>query len=521
MNPIDRTYNEVVEYLDDQYAFFLTHVLNLGAPQYSETIPTACVMVDFDTKKDSIDKDFRFLFNPTFLQSLSTEDAAFVFSHETILLNHLALVRNFVDADKYGPLARKANERQPLTKDEKAFLAAEGIKAQVLNVAADCVINDYLVSAGFTGPEGLIYGMNNVGYNCAHSTVTDVYNDLMQKVQQQMQSPDCPSCGGTGEKQKDDGEGGDDGDQGDGGAGDAHGNGTGEPCPDCQGSGKGQPGNGVPQIGNGTAIDSHDWLYDATKEMIDAVDKMYEDLKDQMPTEMDDMKADQAATTNMDGFNAPPGTERGNLQKFLKENGVTLAWIDLLKEVDPDMFKGKGDGPKPRPSFHRPRRKLAAFPDVNLPVIRDDERNKAKSKKKPAIVMALDTSGSISQQDRSRFISLAQSVPQDKLHLFPITFTTDYLELDLENPQFRSGGTDFGCIQRYVNKVVKPQLDGDYPQAIVVITDGEAYFGSTPDTCPNEKESDSWFWLLTDRHSLYCVDKVGKKKNLKDFIQFN
>src|SRR5581483_9285481 len=200
------------------------------------------------------------------------------------------------------------------------------------------------------------------------------------------------------------------------GGGHSHGD-SGEPCPDCGGSGKGQSGQGQAQMGNGFAIDSHDWLYEATKEQIKKAEEIYEKVKNQMPVDMDQLREDFEFDANFDSFNSPAGTGLGAEREFLKQN-VTLAWLELLKEIKHDMFAGRNDGPKPRPSYHQQRRKLRGvierFPDVNLPVNRPEPRKRDKSDEKPAIVLALDTSGSIADHDRKRFVSLAQSIPKDK-----------------------------------------------------------------------------------------------------------
>jgi predicted metal-dependent peptidase len=111
---------------------------------------------------------------------------------------------------------------------------------------------------------------------------------------------------------------------------------------------------------------------------------------------------------------------------------------------------------------------------VTLPVYRTDENDGEDSDEKPAIVIALDTSGSINDRDRNRFITLAKSIPKDKVKLFPITFWTDYVKIDLETANVHSygGGTNFAAIQRYVKLEAEKEL-GNYPKAIIVITDGE------------------------------------------------
>jgi predicted metal-dependent peptidase len=367
MANINADYKEAIEWLNDQYAFFLTHVLGIGRPEWTTTIPTAAVALP-NRKADP--KDFSFIFNPEFAATLSTEELAFVLAHETmhILLNHLKLAKSF--------------------DNEMAF-----------NIAADCVINDYLNSAGIEVMSGCMRGPEVVGYDCANRTVTEVYDDLknmIKKAQEQAQN------------------------------------------------GEGQ-GNGMPEY---RELDNHDWLHGRGEKPSDKgtdqkLDDLYDEVKDQMPVDIDDMRQEQDYKSGM----KIAGSGVGRELEFQAIHGVSFAWTELLREINPDMFKGKGIGPPPRPSYHRPRRKLGAFyPDVMLPVERIGKGDKKLSNEKPAIVMALDTSGSIGAEDARRFVSLAQSIPQEKIHLFPCTFTDAYRELDLDNPRYNSGGTNFGAI---------------------------------------------------------------------------
>jgi hypothetical protein len=442
---------------------------------------------------------------------------AFILGHETlhILLNHLALNKKFPRKD-------------------------------VFNIAADCVINDYLVNMGLPAPmidtpegkkEMIMRGEPNVGYDCSNATVSEVYHELCKKF------PPCPTCNGTGEtdKQQDQGDqgdgqgqGDDQGDQGDQQGQDSQGDGQGDqdgqgqdaqggqgsqpgqqhgdqgkqPCPDCQGSGS-QAGDGQggwqPQ---GASIDDHGWMVDRAddKKAQEAVQKAIQDAG--APQDVDDKRADDDAKTN---YHMGPGAGVTGEKQFAEQAGVSLQWAALLREVDPDIFK-RG-GPPKITSWHSPRRKMGAFMDVTrLPVQRIDNRNDDGDL--PAIVMALDTSGSCSMY-ADTFITLAKSVPQDKLKLFALTFTSVAQELDLDNPSYRSGGTAFSPIEQYIRDNVMPELGGKYPKAVVVVTDGEAYFH---DPKPGAKEGERWTWLLTDGGGFSYGDRPGTDKRLDDFV---
>lgn len=431
---INQHFSEAVEYLDENFAFFCTHVLNMGAPVLSGIVPTACVMVPLPPGAKPKDADeakrmmaavdtskWEYHFNPTFAASLKVEDFAFVMAHETfhILLNHLALGKKFDHA-------------------------------KLFNIAADCVINDYLVSSmGFPMPThhvdgteiGMMTGEKNVGYNCANATVSEVYQDLLSKCSDEGIDPDN-------------------------------------------------------YMGNGVAIDDHDWIHGASHGQQGEAEAAGQGAP--MPSELEDKKDDDDAQSTA---NACGKGEGESMQDFTDHKNVTMAWAKLLKIVDPLIFKAKG-GPKPKPSYHSPRRKMMGFyPDVNLPVFVKDDR-KIGGDEKPVIVFALDTSGSVSRDDVVKAYTLVQSIPKDRIEVMCCYFHDSAADLDLstDNPKYTSGGTDFSAIQKWINRKVKEKgnpLKGKQPTAVVVLTDGMASFDST-----KQVDGEAWHWLINNDHML-------------------
>jgi predicted metal-dependent peptidase len=415
-------YEAAIEHLDNNFAYFLTHILNIGAPQWTSAVPTACVAVDAKLANEDIDRAFKFLFSQDFARSLDTEEMAFIMGHETmhILLNHLKLCKNKTFKD-----------------NPKKF-----------NIAADCVINDYLVQMGLKCPDMACRGQDFAGYNCANATVTDVFNAI----------PD----------EKVNGEGGEcDGS-----------------CQPSDGSGQGQPCDG--SCGKhqtaGRQLDDHGWMHDSDEDQEDAAEKAGDETS--TPANLDRLKEDDDFQSD-----ANPGFGEGGRGAFCEDKGVGLKWAELLEKVNPFMFKR---GIKPRPSWHRQPRKLSTFPETRLPI--EKKGDQVGRYDKPAIVMALDVSGSIGQEQANQFMNMARSIPQNKIKLFVCAFTNKYQVIDLDDPEWTSGGTDFDPISAYIEDVVKPHNRKRYPSAVVVVTDGEASFANKR---PNDKEAKSWYWLLT------------------------
>jgi hypothetical protein len=464
---IEQHYDGAIDYLDDNYAFFLTNVLNAGKPYWSHAIETAAVVVPKSREADIRKGYFEFVFNPNFAGMLNTEEFAFVLAHETlhVLLYHLSLSMNFENKE-------------------------------IFNIAADCVINDYLISAGLEAPDNLCIGMQIVGFDCANSTVTEVYNIIDNDPELQKQlgiAEDCDECGGSGKG--DDCGGCDGGKDGDGNEhGQCGGSGK-QPCDKCKGSGKQGGGSGKGFF----IIDSHDWMHDpqAVRDFVDAMaaggftpDQLPDDLEEILNEAISEYKKTQMA-----------GKGQNSKDEFMKEQKVTLKWIELLEKVDPDMFHMPGAGPKPVTSFRRPRRKLSgmsSFSEAVLPMLETPEKGdmSRKSDKKPYIVLALDTSGSIGQDTANKFINLARSIPQDKVEVQACTFTGVYMELDIQNPRWRSGGTEFSAIEQFIQQKAMPANDSKYPSAVVVVTDGYATFSREK---PTPEQAENWFWLLLDQ----------------------
>jgi len=498
---LTKHYKSAMDYLDRNYAYFLTNVIRIGHPKWTKAIPTAAVALLQEQGKlpqaqvsDQI--DFEFIFNPDFAESLDVKSMGFVLAHETmhIVLNHLKLVSNFIDKDRYNEIRAKIEKGERLTKGEIRDSIKMQQTAAKFNIAADCVINDYLAQAGLDVWKDACRGQMFIGEDAAFLTVTDVFERLPDKPQQDQDD--------------------DDGDEVADGDSDGEGKARGLGSEDGRGSG---------------AVDGHGWMFDPdfADKIADAIDKMNDEIekKDSIPADLQDKRVEenggQTAAQQALNQSMRAGSEEGNMRQFTEVNGLNLAWVKLLKEVDPNMFKEPGLAPPPRPAWHKRPRKLgaAAFGDLNLPVYQKDVRREKRSNEKPAIVMALDYSGSIGPHDADRFATLARSIPTERIKLFCCTFTTSYKVFDPENPHGGGGGgTNFDPIADFISKEVEPQLKGKYPTAVIVITDGEAPMSKTP----TEDQAKGWLWLISpvDRAGSYypASKNIGRRAMLTEYI---
>jgi predicted metal-dependent peptidase len=446
----DILFKETIEYLNEEFPFFLTHVLNIGKPSWTGSIDTAAVSLEKNG-------DFKFIFNPDFAKELTTEELGFVAAHETmhILLNHLQLAKNFQDH-------------------------------RLFNYAADAVINDYLADQGMDIPDGAVLGPDLIGEDCADLSVSEVYQRLEQEIN---------------------GSGGDEG-------GDQKGDGQKE---DGQ---EGSATSGI-DLDDFKNFDDHGWIHDSDNHDVDTANDIFNQNQDTLSEQIEDMRDDQP---NPGSFSMAKSND--DLSKWREDNSVSLAWEDLLKEIDPDILPDSLTGPPERPTFTRRPRSLSGFPETILPVTKKSEVDKAKNKDKPTIVMALDTSGSIGHEQAEKFITLAKSIPRDKVNLFTCTFTTNYLDLDLDNPQFRGGGTSFSAVEDFIqDKVIGQVPDGskkpikDYPKTVLVVTDGEANFYQSSKPSQSQLE-ENWHWLLTENYKMgYLKNRIYDNSNkIKKFF---
>lgn len=482
---LDRHFKAAINYLDYHYAYFLTNVIRIGRPRWTTEIPTAAVG-NFTRPGDKLpnldEENFEFVFNPEFASTLDVPGFAFVIAHETmhIILNHLKLAGTFVDKDRYKELSAKMEKGERLTRSELKEALKMQQAAAKFNIAADCVINDYLSQAGMPVWDSACRGEDIIGEDAAFLTVTDVFERL----------PEPPKG--------DDGEGED---------------------------GEGQ--GGTSGYDRGDKADSHSWMFDPNfaDDVADAIDKMNEEIEKSksLPNDLRDKRVEESGeqtdAQKQLANSMRAGSEEGNMREFQEQSGLQMAWVKLLKEVDPDMFKEPGIGPAPMPAWHKHPRKLGAFPGINLPVYKTNPHKERRSIEKPAIVMALDYSGSIGPQDADRFATLARSIPTDRIKLFCCTFTTTYKRFDLENPHGGgSGGTDFDPIAQFIDNEVIPELNGQYPKAVIVITDGEASMSRVP----TDEQAQSWYWLISpmDRaRGMYRASlDIGRRAMLTEFI---
>lgn len=420
-------FDKAIEYMVAVNHYLAAELSKLGYPIACDDIPTAGVGWDNDRKK------IQFLFNPKFAEKLTDEEFAFVVGHECIHLlhSHVFLLRDEVER---------------LKKIQKSPMEIMQYQRK-MNIAMDCVVNDSLTNL-YDLPKVLteitpdkpkiFYGKETVGTDCHDMTAKDVF----------MLLPEPPPQPGQGKDQ--------------------------------QGQG-GQPGQGTGGQGQGDVENHNQWqsffnqdgtlnknFVDTIKEFVQK-NKQNSNLSDAEAETVDDMQ--QQMKNSTDAYAAKAGREAvGALRPIDGLSRETINWNKILYKFVETR--------KPEDIWTKPNRKLiSVYPDAILPSWKDEEKEK--------IFVAVDSSGSISREALSLFVSVLKNTPK-RFEIDAISFDTRCYEYNVKGKEFPKGGggTNFQIIEDYIQKHFKK-----YPKAIFVLTDGEG-------TNVKPQYPDRWGWLL-------------------------
>lgn len=350
------------------------------------------------------------------------------------------------------------------------------------SIATDCVINDYLASQGIVPSQFKpYYGENVVGYNTAQTPLRQVYDDIPNDMQPQMIN----------------GSGGDLG--GDLGGGESDGDESGE-----------ADGGGL--VDDHSKMDNGDDLEDILSDFLGQ--------NTNLPDDLIDMIMDENSEAAIEGGLSPGSSFDIREEEINIPDGLTMKWVKLLQKINPDVWKTRAVDLGKKYSWRRVNNKLiAVYPDLILPAPVGGGGNEGKEEEQKSIVLALDTSGSIPKSMQDRLTKLAKSVPQDKIHVFCCTFSTNYVPFDINSDKNRvaGGGTDFSAVERYIQHHVYEKLDS-YPTAVVVITDLDAYFRKEK---PGKKLK-NWLFLNCGSHLTQTKDSyanaVAEIEKLSEYV---
>jgi predicted metal-dependent peptidase len=141
-----------------------------------------------------------------------------------------------------------------------------------------------------------------------------------------------------------------------------------------------------------------------------------------------------------------------------------------------------------------PRKIAWMYPDVLIPA------DQLLEQPRKSVLLAIDTSGSVTPDVMTRFLGLARGIPKDRVEVAAISFDTQAYEFDLWGKQHQlkgGGGTSFQCIEQFAQK------RGRYPDLVVVLTDGFA-------DRPTIKNANRWFWVLSEQSTPQYIEGIGQ-----------
>lgn len=462
-----KTYDNAVEYLDNNAPEYLPLIFALGTPVANESINTLMVTTKENDKEDVEVKDIELHINPNYEVNATPQECAAMLIHEAIHVykNHLGENATFKDVEQ-GKLV----------------------------IAHESITNDYLEFIGFELPSDLdedgnviksyrdkyIFGSRHVGY----STIGMSTQEVLDVLPDEDFDDDCPfhNQGGSG-------------DSGDSDDSSDSNNSSGSGDSDSSDSDSGQEAQDIYNAFMNYVMDNID---DIPEDMADDIEMNNPDFNQSYNIDNDSSVGVSKSGSGFDGKEANYIAE-----KF----GTTVEWLKFLHEICPDFLKKSGGAKPMQPAevnWTRPNLRAGSLPSncfmpsYSNPNDKEPELSDDMGNHKPRIVIGLDTSGSISSQWVNSLRNLIGTIPTDLIEVDAFTFSTqchDY-NVDSDYNYIERSGTDFRKIKTYLNQI---QVDPSKSQ-VIIISDGEDH---------PTGQSDEYMWLLFDRSNVGYMRMLG------------
>jgi len=261
--------------------------------------------------------------------------------------------------------------------------------------------------------------------------------------------------------------------------------------------GKGKPGDGKPQPGDGLGtVDDHSLMNDS--DFSEVIDRLDEGLSAE---EKESLKA--IIDKHFEKEEQKAGTGTGGQWHFVQTEKVKKKkkWEEVIKKW---ARKYMIDDSRDREQWARLNRRFSMLPkDMFLPSEMEvEEVNEEKHRIK--VYFFLDTSGSCWGL-KDRFFQAAESLPEDRFDIRLFCFDTVVKETTLASKKvYGGGGTAFNILEQFIQKEMKEpgENHGRYPEAVFVITDG---WGNKVDPAIPQQ----WYWFISGGTSYNMKSIVG------------
>lgn len=495
---------EELLYVSAEYGSFARA---MGTPVFDASQNTAYVA--FERSENTV----VFAFNPDFLESLSTEETAAVILHEThhVLLDHL---KEMADDTTYP-------------------------QKHALTQAQECIINDTIAHVfSMTLPEGVMRGTDLLGESVAQHPTLPVYTRLINADEDD--DSDSPSTGGSTEGAGDvsqDSTAGGTGDDSQDHASTAD-TGDGEHTGDDDDTESSEPAHDGFSCGSVAVSDKDkkayrnsvsDALSEAARKTDKSVDELLEDMDIALNPSVNTADEAQDAVSSGTADNADNARNESSGGYGIGGPGGTtvsageeaqMNWKDLLAQINPKVLSAGRKRRRMRYNWTKTNRRMSSvYPDVVLPVVeRVDPDESSKGDQLPALIIALDLSGSIPRSLVGKMQGLVDHIPQHLIRAYPCTWSNNLVPYD---PEVRavcsSRGTDPRGVVEYA-KTVKQETGKD--PYVLMITDGK-FSG----IMISEANLDKWFYMaILDSDVRTCTrhargeDKVYRLSDFSNIV---
>lgn len=448
-------YKAMFREMDSMETFIIAgQIGDLGFPMFTDSIPTAAVSL-------SRTNDVIFMFNREFFRSLSPKDLAFVFIHEML---HVAF---------------KHFERAIRLKVFNENGTADPIRAPLLNIAADCLVNTWGLNLGFDVTdefkEKYMVLPEKIGYTnfTSSTTVEDIYHWLCKQNEETIKALEQMASMDTHE------------------------------------SWSNNKGPSMDSFEEKVVTAMKDEFFKAGGKNLDK--KALEERKKQIDSNQKKSKSMFIENHKPLVGNQPIGEPRH--YRLIKER----VSIDVLRKIHLKIKSCIDD--RPKETWARPNKKLfSQYPEIIMPTEWDLD-----VKDKYATLASIDASGSITDEMISQIVRYCRSFPLDKMEYVPIAWDTNVYELNKKEFYDKNkypvipgrGGTDISCTEKYIQDVYVKRFKRR-PDLVVILTDGMGSF-DRPIAPQHQK---NYVWILTKSHDenaikTYCPGGLIFKTNIQ------
>ncbi|MCP4521490.1 MAG: hypothetical protein GY827_07335 [Cytophagales bacterium] len=362
------------------------------------------------------------LVNPEFWESMSQEERYGVVKHEIlhILFKHLFMMDQF--GNKY-----------------------------VFNIAADMLINQYILRKQL--PEGGVFLEKFPDLNLDREQTVKYYYDKLTKFIQEQQSIDAKYKPQEGEQdQNEDGQG-------------QQGQGDGESDSSDNSDSKGDNQSKRPYNESWENLKPYlDPMHDAQRRH-----ELWDQIKDMSSAERDIIEGAlndyiKGTVERLKSYGTLPAGIQSYIDNLLEMMKPNLDWKRALR-----LFTENSRSTYLNNTLKRASKRYGTVPGIKI-------------RRRQKILVAVDTSGSVSDTDLKEFFSEMYYVWRENAEIIVVECDTDIQHVYHYNgtmPDFvhGRGGTDFNAPIRYANEKVKPD-------AIVYFTDGYAPIPHEPNRHP-------------------------------------